>query len=189
MSAVNNFTIRRKPVGKGNAVLEAGPTVAVSVSTHKPQIVDDMTPATATGRPRSTEHNCNPENLYGWISRSQEGRPITVHSSSRPTTSSTSDSLIPEEDGQVDDGHPRKDVAEKQQHEGHVSFYFSRLFLVGIATTFVLMIVVLELLNLFSKRNKGLAPVDERNHYLWTYGPTFGKQTPGAYSSTRVTDR
>ncbi|CCF41405.1 hypothetical protein CH063_00395 [Colletotrichum higginsianum] len=174
MSAVNSFTIRRKPVGKGNTVLEADPTVAVSVSTHKPQIVDDMTPATATGRPRSTEHNGNPENLHGWIPRSQEGRPITVHSPSRPTTSSTSDSLIPEEDGQVDDGnHPRKDVSEKQQHEGHVSFYFSRLFLVGIATTFVLMIVALELLNLFSKRNKGLAPVDERNHYLWTYGPTF----------------
>ncbi|KAF6820834.1 hypothetical protein CMUS01_11497 [Colletotrichum musicola] len=55
----------------------------------------------------------------------------------------------------------------------HVSLYFSRTFLVGMATISVFMVLCLEILNLFSVRNRGIVAVEEENHYLWTYGPTF----------------
>lgn len=53
-------------------------------------------------------------------------------------------------------------------------FYLRRVFLLGFAVVFVLMIVALEVLYFFSVRDGGLATVEERLHYLWTYGPTFG---------------
>lgn len=66
---------------------------------------------------------------------------------------------------------------DKSGQHGHVSQYFSRTFLVGMATIFVIMILALEILNMFSQRNQGIVAVDENNHYLWTYGPTFSSFT------------
>lgn len=53
-------------------------------------------------------------------------------------------------------------------------FYLRRVFLLGFAVVFILMIVALEVLYFFSVRDGGLATVEESLHYLWTYGPTFG---------------
>ncbi|KAB2569610.1 hypothetical protein BFW01_g12268 [Lasiodiplodia theobromae] len=52
-------------------------------------------------------------------------------------------------------------------------FYLRRVFLLGFAVVFILMIVALEVLYFFSVRDGGLATVEESLHYLWTYGPTF----------------
>lgn len=57
-------------------------------------------------------------------------------------------------------------------------FYFRPLFLINLGTLFMLMIVVLEVLNSISQRNQGLVTASENLHYLWTYGPTFGKSEP-----------
>ncbi|KAL1637330.1 hypothetical protein SLS58_009339 [Diplodia intermedia] len=45
--------------------------------------------------------------------------------------------------------------------------------LLGYALAFALTIAALELLDYFSRRNNGIATVDEKYYYFWKYGPTF----------------
>ena len=55
-------------------------------------------------------------------------------------------------------------------------FYLQKPFLLGMATTFVVMIVVLEVLLSFSTKNNGLATVQESWYYSWKFGPTIGER-------------
>lgn len=50
--------------------------------------------------------------------------------------------------------------------------YLRRRVLAGFNVVFLLMIVALELLSLLSNRNDGIAKGFNKDHYLWTYGPT-----------------
>ncbi|KAL1616576.1 hypothetical protein SLS54_008311 [Diplodia seriata] len=47
--------------------------------------------------------------------------------------------------------------------------------LLGHALAFALIIAALEVLDYFSRRNNGIATVDEKYYYFWKYGPTFCK--------------
>ncbi|KAF6811528.1 hypothetical protein CSOJ01_05661 [Colletotrichum sojae] len=91
-------------------------------------------------------------------------RSRSASTTGRSAWSTTPSTKVPDDAG-PQTGEPRQ--------PGRISQYFSRTFLVGIAMTFVIMILALEILNMFSQRNKGIVAVDEKNHYLWTYGPTF----------------
>jgi hypothetical protein len=51
-------------------------------------------------------------------------------------------------------------------------FVLRRRALFGFGFVFLLMIISLEIIFLFSNRNNGLATSDAGKHYLWTYGPT-----------------
>lgn len=55
-------------------------------------------------------------------------------------------------------------------------FYLQKPFLLGMATTFVVMIVALEVLLSFSAKNNGLATVQESWYYSWKFGPTIGER-------------
>lgn len=55
-------------------------------------------------------------------------------------------------------------------------FYLRNPFLLGMATTFVAMIVTLEVLLSFSTKNNGLATVQESWYYSWKFGPTIGER-------------
>ncbi|GME57882.1 hypothetical protein GTA08_BOTSDO01504 [Neofusicoccum parvum] len=45
--------------------------------------------------------------------------------------------------------------------------------LLAFTILFILMIVALEIMYYFSRRDDGIATVAQKEHYLWTYGPTF----------------
>lgn len=110
-------------------------------------------------------------------------RTATVPRPKLPPTS-VSDLSCSSRDGLSEDGRSTTSKADtktpiessRQVHQlpnEDISLYFSRTFLIGLATTFVIIILALEVLNLFSERHNGIVAVDEKNHYLWTYGPTF----------------
>lgn len=56
------------------------------------------------------------------------------------------------------------------------SAFLQRSFLIGLAIFFALVICALEIMDTVSRRNDGLATVDQNFHYLWTYGPTLCKR-------------
>lgn len=49
-----------------------------------------------------------------------------------------------------------------------------RAVLLAFAGLCVLIFCAVEILNFFSQRYNGLATADQKLHYLWTFGPTFG---------------
>lgn len=55
------------------------------------------------------------------------------------------------------------------------NLYLRRGFLIGMAILFVSFIIALEILNFLSNRDQGFVSAALGNHYLWTYGPVFGK--------------
>ncbi|OHW92192.1 hypothetical protein CSPAE12_09203 [Colletotrichum incanum] len=177
MNIINDFAIRRKPVantttaGKGYATLGAG-TTSVPAKADTVHIIKNSNTATKTMRSTGIEVDENQEELDRRNQSQHEFRPRRPPSS-QPTSSSTSTNFMTSDDSQFESQPTKIDMETNHREDGHFSFYFSRLSLVGLATTFITMIVALEVLNLASERNKGIAPIDERNHYLWTYGPTF----------------
>lgn len=70
---------------------------------------------------------------------------------------------------------PGPDQSAEHTHPTWTDPYFRPLFLTSLATFLILMIAVLEVLHHISQHNQGLVTVSENMHYLWTYGPTFGK--------------
>jgi len=53
--------------------------------------------------------------------------------------------------------------------------YLSRPFIFVLVVSFFIKIVILELLNHLSRKNHGIASVNEDYYYLWTYGPTMSR--------------
>lgn len=56
--------------------------------------------------------------------------------------------------------------------------YFQPPFLISLSVFLVCIIVVLEAFYHISQHNQGLVTASEDMHYIWTYGPTFGKVRP-----------
>ena len=82
-----------------------------------------------------------------------------------------------------DDGAPEDVQDPDNEEEGGpipkmwTPLVLKRKVLLGFASVFLMMIIALEILFLFSNRNNGLATTDSGKHYLWTYGPTAGMPT------------
>jgi hypothetical protein len=56
-------------------------------------------------------------------------------------------------------------------------YFLSWTLRTGFILLFLLMIVSLEVLAWYSRTHNGLATSNSNKHYLWTYGPTAGKET------------
>lgn len=55
--------------------------------------------------------------------------------------------------------------------------------LVAFGTLFAVILAALEILNHFSRKNNGLVQAEEKDYYLWTYGPTAGTVGTGNQST------
>jgi hypothetical protein len=56
-----------------------------------------------------------------------------------------------------------------------IPFYLRRAVLLGFVVLFVSLIVTLAALYGYSQNHQGLSIADEKDYYLWTYGPTAGQ--------------
>lgn len=92
----------------------------------------------------------------------QEYQPLTAHEARSPQASH--DGLV----DPVDKFEPP--VADPGSHWRPA--YLRRRVLAAFSAVFLLMIVALELLSVISNRNYGIATGFNKDHYLWTYGPT-----------------
>lgn len=70
---------------------------------------------------------------------------------------------------------PGPDQSAEHTHPTWTDPYFRPLSLTSLATFLILMVAILEVLHHISQHNQGLVTVSENMHYVWTYGPTFGK--------------
>lgn len=73
---------------------------------------------------------------------------------------------------------PTIDQSAEHTNPTWTDFYFRPLFLISLSVLLILMIVALEVLHYISQHNQGLVNASENMHYIWTYGPTFGKARP-----------
>lgn len=107
-------------------------------------------------------------------------------SDSEISDSSASVETRPDETGN-DLQRPALDQSADRTHPMWTDVYFRPLFLISLSVLLILMIAALEFLYYISQHNQGLVNASEDMHYIWTYGPTFGKVRPTGLDSLRDT--
>lgn len=81
---------------------------------------------------------------------------------------------------------PTMDQSAECLHPTWTDFYLRPVFLISLSVFLTSIIAVLEVLHYISQHDQGLVTASEDMHYIWTYGPTFGKQ-PARLGSMRWT--
>lgn len=79
---------------------------------------------------------------------------------------------------------PALDEQAKNLHLLWTDAYFRPQFLISLSVFLICIIAVLEALYYISQHNQGLVTASEDMHYMWTYGPTFGKVRPMGLASS-----
>ena len=81
-------------------------------------------------------------------------------------------------DSESPDNRRRVDVrsAYPNRLQPWTPFLLRRVSLYGFAAIYVVIIIALTLLQAFDRKNGGLVTTNQNLHYLWTFGPTFGKR-------------
>lgn len=105
----------------------------------------------------------------------QHGTPLLSDAEISDSTAS-----VETRDHEPANGLQRSSLNQSAQHmhPTWTEFYFSPLFLISLSVLLILMIAALEILYYISQHNQGLVTASEDMHYVWTYGPTFGKFHP-----------
>lgn len=135
------------------------PSLPVSVSSDEATLAFegdriDADEADSTLRPH--------EDLLMMRNNIQDYRQLTTHVSWSPEA---------DHDGAVDPAH-NVECPITASGSGWRPKYLRRRVLVAFSAVFLLIIAALEALSLISYRNDGIAKGFNKDHYLWTYGPT-----------------
>lgn len=130
----------------------------------------------ASSRVSSLDSGSRPQAPYSAVpdvSDEEDGADTNPAPSTDPRERASATTLV---NGSRNDGKndASSEVLTDSGEARWMPFYLRRVFLVGFAVVFILMVVALEVLYFVSVRDGGLATVEERLHYLWTYGPTLG---------------